>query len=363
MNQPSRILIVAGGTGGHILPGTRIGRAIGAVAGNDVEIEYCCGSREIEARVYRGVGVDPTIYPVGSQAGVLGKAKYLASMARCFAGALTNLISRRPSAVVATGGAVCFPILSAATLLRVPIFLHESNAIPGRVVRLFARFSTQVFTGFQIEGLANEIVVGTPGPIGTDKCIERDTVLCVGGSQGAARLNGLFLQAAMALRERYSELRFVLIAGPGKEITASEGVEVMTYCDDMAELLSRTRAIVSRSGSGSLCDIAAFAIPSILVPFPHAKDDHQTSNARCFADSGAAVLMPETQLSAGVLTEKLDAVLSDEGGLGTMAHAAKKFDRPDAANEIARRVLLTAAGRANRPTKLREGIAVVPPKS
>jgi UDP-N-acetylglucosamine--N-acetylmuramyl-(pentapeptide) pyrophosphoryl-undecaprenol N-acetylglucosamine transferase len=338
MRQPV-FVIVAAGTGGHILPGVRIGKALEGEA--NCLVRFYCGARPIEARAYASQGVTPRVLPIAS--GGLSPAR-LFGFVRAFSRLLGDFRRERPKAVIATGGAACFPALVAAIALRIPFFLHESNAVPGRLTRMFHRQARRIYSGHDLRGM-NCAVLGTPGPEVEElsSIDERRLVLCMGGSQGASALNSAFAGAAGILSREFPELSFVLISGPGKSAVPRLGLEVLEYVDDMPSLLRHCCLALSRSGSGSLGDLAAFGIPAILVPYPHAMDDHQTANAEHMAERGGAEVMTEGELQGERLVKRMRELLGDRSFLAEMAEKAAACNFPNAAREIAVDVVRHAA--------------------
>ncbi len=330
-------VIAAGGTGGHIIPGICIGREIER-ANADLRVEYLCGSRAIESRIYAAEGIEPRRLSVGAELEKKLPGARFATMGVDFAAILARWLLHRPAGVLAMGGAVCFPALFAARLLGVPVFLHESNRIPGRVVRMFRSGARRLFLGMGGAEGNNVETTGTPAKTRDVAVPARDTIACVGGSQGAARLNELFLEAARLLHPQFPWLKIVLVSGPGKAVEAPLGVEVRAYENDMPSLLSRAVAMVSRSGSGSMADIANFRVPAVLVPYPHAMDDHQLANARYFSDRGAALLAEEAGLDGARLADMLRSIISDAHLSAGMKDQLGILSTPDAACLIARRI-------------------------
>ena len=336
-----RFIIAAGGTGGHIIPGFQIGRELANQFGGAVEVEYICGSRTIEKRIYEEEGVLPARLSTGASR--LQRWKPIRDAALCLDAMRTTLrfLVRRPAGVLAMGGAACFPVLAAAVVLRIPIFLHESNRIPGRVVRLFRRFARKTFLGMPCLAGKDILVTGTPAkgsPPASADAVEKDTVLCLGGSQGASRLNEVFIQAVKDGWLAESGMRFVLIAGPGKQTIEPGPVEIREYEPDLPSLLRRARVLVSRAGAGTLADIANYQIPSILVPYPHAKDNHQEANARYFTERGAAYSAGEEMLSPEILAGALEDLIDSPEQREDMCFALARLATPDAAQRIAEEI-------------------------
>jgi UDP-N-acetylglucosamine--N-acetylmuramyl-(pentapeptide) pyrophosphoryl-undecaprenol N-acetylglucosamine transferase len=335
-----RFVVAAAGTGGHIIPGIQIGREL--QRSGLVDVEYLCGPRPIEQQVYGGERVTPTRLRTGGARGSLAKVMQPLEFTADFAKLLATFVVRRPAGVLAMGGAACFPTLAAAVALRVPIFLHESNRIPGRVIRLFRRHARTVFLGLGGLDSPNVEIVGTPVRWReTLPDSDRRVVLCVGGSQGAGALNNAFIGAATRLQANFPALRFVLISGPGKRTAdAPAWLDVREYEADLPSLLAQTILAVSRAGAGSLADLANHRVPSILVPYPHAMDDHQRANAICYSDRGAATLLEERDLTPITLASAMEALLVEPGTPRLrMAEALAHFDSRTSASFIAQRIL------------------------
>jgi UDP-N-acetylglucosamine--N-acetylmuramyl-(pentapeptide) pyrophosphoryl-undecaprenol N-acetylglucosamine transferase len=336
-------VIVAGGTGGHILPGIRIGEALDAQGPAPFAVEYISGPRPIEREVYRGEGVTPQVIATGGYRGAGRQIVQCAEFAFDVARLTARFLHHRPAGVLAMGGAASFPVLCAAIALGIPIFLHESNRIPGRVIRLFNRFARRVFLGLGGLQGANVEITGTPTRTPARSDAARDVVLCVGGSQGSARLNELFLQAAEGLTTKHPDMRFILVAGPAAGGLQSQTVEIRGYEPKLAELLSRTVVIVSRAGAGALADVANFRLPSILIPYPHAKDDHQRANAMALVSQGAAIFCDEAGLTSNALATELEGLLSSASRREDLAQALTPFDSTHSASMIAESIVRAIA--------------------
>jgi UDP-N-acetylglucosamine--N-acetylmuramyl-(pentapeptide) pyrophosphoryl-undecaprenol N-acetylglucosamine transferase len=302
-------------------------------------IEYCCGPRQVEMDIYTSEGIAATVLRTGSYRGrlqgVVQQGEFAMDTLRMVASFLVN----RPVAVLAMGGAASFPVLAAARLLGIRYFLHESNRIPGRVVRLFAAAATRVYTGLGGVDGSHAEMLGTPTkPINPGR-EGRHIIACVGGSQGAASLNRIFVEAAVQLSGSMSGTRFVLVTGRGKSIDGRGVVEIREYEPDMPSLLAQTRVLVSRAGAGALADIANARIPSILVPYPHAMDDHQSANACVYTEAGAAVMMRESELSGSALADSITRLATDSEIRSAIVSNLARFDSTDSAARIVRSII------------------------
>jgi UDP-N-acetylglucosamine--N-acetylmuramyl-(pentapeptide) pyrophosphoryl-undecaprenol N-acetylglucosamine transferase len=233
-------------------------------------------------------------------------------------------------------------------------FIHDSNALPGRANRLTARFCQRVFLGFDAAKAyfpnRQTTTTGTPARpeilhlptraeaaarFGLDPA--RPVIVVTGGSQGARRLNELRAEAAASLP---AETQVLHIAGAldhdrvAEIAHGREGYRVLGFCDQMASAYAVADLVIARAGASSLTEIALAGRPSILVPYPHAADDHQTCNARVFADAGAGVLARESDLTAASLAELAAGILADPEKHARMVAATRTLAVPDAAGRV-----------------------------
>ncbi len=265
----------------------------------------------------------------------------------------------RPDAVMGGGGYVAGPVGAAAAAGRIPLVLTEADSHLGLTNRLLARFARRVCLAFPLEGREGEKyrVTGRPVPPAvTDREAARarfglaatDTcVLVFGGSLGARSINEAAIDAfrdapfrvlhACGVRD-YEALRQRL----GSPSPAS--YDLREYITPFGDALAAADLTVARAG-GSIFEVAAHGLPAILVPYPHAAADHQTANARWMVDAGAAVVLPDAELTAQRLSDEVGALLGDPTRLAAMAAASRGLARPDAARDIAHEVLAAAESR------------------
>ena len=263
----------------------------------------------------------------------------------------TRIIQRlRPGAVLGVGGYASAPAVIAARALGVPTFLHEQNSVPGRVNRLASRFTTQTLATFPdaTRRLGNAVWVGMPTRTEVfeasreealrDLGLEPPVVLIFGGSGGALKIN---LAAAEAFG-RTTPYTVVQISGRrdfSRLSTENRRHLIIEFVDDIWRYLAAADVIVSRAGAGSLFDIAAAGKAAILIPFPYATGDHQLENARYFTDRGAAELMPDSEVGAGALRDRVEELLDDDRRREELARRMGALATPDAAGEVATRLL------------------------
>ena len=270
----------------------------------------------------------------------------------------------RPDAVIGAGGYVAGPVGLAAVLGRVPLVLLESDSHLGMSNRLLARFARRVFLSFPLQGRTGGryVVSGRPVPPGTGKADRADArrrfeipdrepcLLVFGGSLGARSLNQAAVEAfgraapcavlhASGKRD-YPDLRARLDA-----LGSPPHYHLHAYIEPFAEALAAADLVAARAG-GSVLEVAAAGLPAVLVPYPHATADHQTGNARWMEQEGAAVVVPDAELDGPRLAREVAALLGAPVRLRSMAAAAARVSRPDAAELIARDTLALAAQRA-----------------
>jgi UDP-N-acetylglucosamine--N-acetylmuramyl-(pentapeptide) pyrophosphoryl-undecaprenol N-acetylglucosamine transferase len=261
------------------------------------------------------------------------------------------IFAHRPDAVLGMGGYVSFPGGMMASFLNRPLAVHEQNAIPGLANRILSRLADRVLSGFPGAFGSAAAVIWTGNPVRQDIAAlpapeERYgaragalRVLVVGGSQGAQVLNTV-VPEALALLPAATRPVVTHQAGqahqPGvAERYRSHGVEahVVAFIDDMAQRYADTDLIICRAGASTIAELAAAGIASVLVPFPHAVDDHQSANARFLAGRGAALLIPQREFTAQRLSQLLAGCT--RGELLAMAQNARAAAKPEATREVA----------------------------
>jgi len=348
-----RIVIAAGGTAGHVVPALQVAAALQA---EGAEVTWVGGERA-EARLVPQAGFE--LRPI-RVAGLSRTDPVQAARAVALAGAAVGAAVRilrvvRPAAVLGGGGYVAGPVGLAAAALRIPLVLAEADSHLGVTNRLLAPVARRVCLAFPIPGREGPRyrVTGRPvPPPARDLAAARARfglaegevcVLVFGGSLGARSIN---LAAVDAFAD--APYRVLHAAGDRDLATLSAprpGYDLRGYVERFAEALAVCRLCVARAG-GSVFEIAAAGRPAVLVPYPHAAADHQTTNARFMADAGAAVVVPDDELTPARLRAEVDALLGDPARLAAMARASAALARPHAAQEIAGEVL--AAARAAR---------------
>jgi len=360
--QPPLIAIACGGTGGHLFPGLAVADQL-KQRGCDVAL--LISPKEVDQQAVKSAG-GLEIFTLPAVA--LQNRNYF-SFARSFwqswRAARKMFQARPPRAVLAMGGFTSAPPVLAAKSFGARTFLHESNTIPGRANRFLARFVDAAFVGFPEAGsrLKTRKVTGTGTPVRTQFFpdagrrtpdvagraalgldAERPVVLVMGGSQGASGLNDMILSALPLLAQK--NWQWLHLAGAGdfervKAAYAGRGLKavVKPFLAEMELALGAATACVSRAGASSLAEIAAMRLPSLLVPYPAAADNHQYFNALAFEKAGAAKLLEQKNASP----EKVAAILCElvEDGVvrGKMQLELARWDAPGAAGQIAGAIL------------------------
>jgi UDP-N-acetylglucosamine--N-acetylmuramyl-(pentapeptide) pyrophosphoryl-undecaprenol N-acetylglucosamine transferase len=355
--MPARIAIAAGGTAGHVVPALAIANALRE---RGAEVLFLGGERaEAELVPAAGYPFHPLKVAGIDRRNPL-KAARAVGLAFGATGAARKILGREGvNAVIGGGGYVAGPAGAAAIALRIPLVLTEADSHLGIANRVLAPRARRVFLAFPIEGRDGERyeVVGRPVPRGTGEIdqsearrrfglpVDEPCLLVFGGSLGARTINFAALEAFgqsapcsvlhASGRRDYDELKARL-----DELGSPAHYRLEPYVDPFAALGAADVA-VARAG-GSVFELAAAGIPSILVPYPHATADHQSGNARWMADGGAAVVVPDDQLDAPRLAREVGNLLSSPQRLDAMRAAARKLARADAADRIADEVLRLA---------------------
>jgi len=341
------IMIMAGGTGGHVFPGLAVADDLREAGWRVVWLGAKTG---MEATLVPKRGYDMAWV---SFSGLRGKGPlaFLLLPLRllvAFWQSARAIFAHRPDVVLGMGGYISFPGGMMAALFGKPLVVHEQNAIPGLANKVLAGVADRVLCAFP-GALKGATLTGNPvrpeiAAIAApeQRYAERSgplRILVIGGSLGAKALNDI---VPRALSHVPGGGRPIVTHQSGaqhveslRQAYSAAGVQAATaaFIDDMAAAYAEADLVVCRAGATTVAEIAAAGVASVLVPYPHAVDDHQTANARFLADAGAAILVPESELSA----ERLAGLLArfDRVWLGDMARRARSLARPDATSAVA----------------------------
>ena len=356
MNTQRPVLIMAGGTGGHVFPALAVAERLRAC---DVPVVWMGTQRGLEATLVPKAGIPLEWVGV---AGLRGKSlrqrlltPIMLSQALWQAGAILRRL--RPPVVLGMGGFVSGPGGVMARLLGIPLVVHEQNAIAGMTNRWLARIAWRVMEAFPgtFPPERRATTVGNPVrasiaelPPPAERFAGRTgpcRLLVLGGSQGALALNQLVPQALALLADNEQPEVWHQAGGQLHEAAeaayreAGIAARLTPFIEEMAQAYGWADLVLCRAGALTIAELAATGVGAILVPFPFAVDDHQTANARFLERDGAALICQQAELTAERLAALLKELLADPGRLLRMAEAARRLAKIDAAEQVAQACL------------------------
>ena len=345
------VVVMAGGTGGHIFPGLAVAQALSA---RGVRVGWLGADGGMETRLVpqHGVAIDTIAVKGVRGKGIATLLSAPLRILRAVRDAARVLRARQPDAVVSFGGYAAGPGGIAARIAGIPLLVHEQNRAAGMTNKALAKVARQVLVGFP-QTFAKETLVGNPvraqiasiaPPAGRDFGHAGPLrLLVLGGSQGARALNNAVPKAVAALGQPAQILHQAgeKMLDEARKAYADAGVQatVEPFIADMAAAYAHADLVVCRAGALTLAELCAVGVGSVLVPFPQAVDDHQTRNAEFLVERGAAVLLPQGEDLAARLQPVLAALIADPGKRLAMAEAARSLAMPDAAERVADAVL------------------------
>jgi UDP-N-acetylglucosamine--N-acetylmuramyl-(pentapeptide) pyrophosphoryl-undecaprenol N-acetylglucosamine transferase len=360
-------VIAGGGTAGHVLPGLAVAQALVDAGHDRSSVRFVGARRGMEARLVPAQGFEVTLLPLHGLQRRLGPRELgmnVVAGGELAAGTVraVPLLRRwRPGAVVSVGGYGSLPVVNAARLLGVPVVVMSYDAVPGRATRVAARYAAACAVAFPGSPLPNAVVTGTP--IRTELlAVDRDrdrgaaraelgipadrfTVLVFGGSLGSGVLN----DAVRAFVERNRGRRDLAVRhvvgernddGSWSALDGADGIayQPLRYEQRMELAYAAADLVLARAGATTVAELGALGVPSVLVPWKLAAEDHQTANARVLGDVGGAVVVAEDAFDAAALTATVDRLQAAPEALAAMAAAAAGTGKRDAAAAIARLV-------------------------
>ncbi|MEX0658729.1 MAG: undecaprenyldiphospho-muramoylpentapeptide beta-N-acetylglucosaminyltransferase [Egibacteraceae bacterium] len=377
-----RVLIAGGGTGGHVFPSLAVATAL---RDTGLEVEFIGTSQGLEARLVPEAGwtlhrVDTA--PLARKAS-LSTLRLPFVVLRAMRQAVGIIREREVTAACVFGGYASVPLALAARRTKIPLVVHEQNAIPGLANRLAAQWATAVAvsvpgSGKRFRDPDRVALTGNPvrsGFAGVDLAGSRPealaafdldparrTLLVFGGSQGARTLNDATV-GSLGLWNDPGRLQILHVAGRGdyervgtawdraldEHGDAAPLVRCHEFVTDMAAAYAAADLVACRAGASTIAELTVLGLPSVLVPYPHATDDHQTANARALADAGAAKLVPDAWLAPRSLVATTEPWLTDDDARAQAAVAARSLGHPDAAQRVADLVARAANRSEGRP--------------
>ncbi len=344
---PMRVIIAAGGTGGHIYPGVAIAREFKR-RDPQTEILFVGTPRGLESKIVPREGFALEMIKVGALKGVsvFQRIKSLAQLPLSFVATLRILGRFKPQVVIGVGGYSSGPTLLMAALTRVPTMVVEPNAMPGFTNRVLARFVDAAALSFEDASKyfgSRGVVTGNPvrGDFAHLKKKERGgrlNILIFGGSQGSRAINTAMTGALSQLEHERDRLAITHQTGEQDFETVKRGyrdagfeADVRPFIHDMAAQFERTDVLICRAGATTAAEVAAAGKAAIFVPFPFATDNHQRRNAEVFQRAGAARMIVQKELTPGRLAEELTRLIDHPEEIDRMEEASRRLGRPDSA--------------------------------
>jgi len=352
------LMIMAGGTGGHIFPALSVAEY---ARERGWKVVWLGARTGMEARI-----VPPKGYTMAwirfsgvRRRGIVAMALLPFNLLVALWQSACAIFVHRPGVVLGMGGYVAFPGGMMASLLKRPLVLHEQNSIAGLTNRVLSRVADKVLVAFPGAFGTKAAAEWTGNPVRSDisalphpdaRFAGREgplRLLVIGGSQGAAALNEI-VPAAIALLPDAARPSVTHQSGAAHVAAvranyerAGVGAEMLAFIDDMAARYAAADLLICRAGASTIAELAAAGVPAVLIPFPHAVDDHQTHNARFLSERGGAVLIPQSELTPARLAELLAQL--DREKLLVMARAARAAGKPDATRVVAEACMRLAA--------------------
>jgi UDP-N-acetylglucosamine--N-acetylmuramyl-(pentapeptide) pyrophosphoryl-undecaprenol N-acetylglucosamine transferase len=337
-----KVVIAAGGSGGHIYPGIAMAEELKARdPGN--QVIFIGGRGGLEEELIKKEGFE--IKTIAAR-GLLRKLSYKAISApfvelKGFFDALSFLRKFRPAGVIVTGGYVSFPVIAAAKLLRIPVLLHEQNTLPGFTNRFWSSLVDVVTLSFEItQKYIKGTVTGNPVRRrlreAKRKSHDKKTLLIWGGSQGARSINC----AIISDLDKLAKWEVIHVTGERDFEMVSDRVDrttypfyrIFPYVYNVEDILAQADLVVSRAGATAIFEMLALGLPAILIPFPYSAEGHQDLNAKVISDSGAAMVLDQKNIDK--LPQLIEQLMSSDSKLGEMSRNTKKIFKPEAAGKI-----------------------------
>lgn len=360
-----KIIVSGGGTGGHIYPALTLIDAIKSKQ-PDAEFLYVGTKKGLEADIVPKAGINFTALNLE---GGLERRFTLANISRA-ANAIWSIKHAsdivhefKPNVVVGTGGYVCGPILLAASLMKVPTLIQEQNAVAGVTNKILSKFVTKIAVGTQdaLKNFPAEKTVYTGNPIRSAVLdakksdglkefgftADKPIVLISGGSRGARSINNAMIAVLKSAAQKNSA-QFLHVTGKGEfdsvtekltDVLDAPNIKVVPYLYNMPRAMAMADLAIFRAGATGLAELTARGVPSILIPYPFAAENHQEFNARSLVEAGAARMILNKDLTAEILSATIDELLTSPETLKKMSEASLSLGKPHAADEIAELIL------------------------
>ena len=344
-----RVIIAGGGTGGHVIPALAIAQEL--QSRYHANVLFIGTARGIETRLVPAAAFQLELITVGAlnRVDLTTRVKTVFDLPRAIAQSARMITKFRPNVMIGVGGYASGPAMLAASFMNVPMMAFEPNVVPGIANRLVAPMVRAAAVHFPATQryFRNAVVTGVPVrraffQVPARSPDARPTLLVFGGSQGAHAINAAVIESLPQLAKTVPGIHLIQQTGEkdyeavhAAAANAEIFAEVSRFIDDMPAAFAQADLLVCRSGASTVAEITAAGKPAIFVPLPTAADDHQRHNAETLANAGAALLLPQAELTSDRLAQEVASLLGDRVRLAQMSSAARKFSHPNAAAEIA----------------------------
>jgi len=350
-----RLIIAGGGTGGHLFPGIAVARELKKRV-ESTEVLFVIGPKRMESEILSPM--EPEFEAVSIDVeGIKGRGwkkgmPVLMKLPKSILQSASIIKQFAPSFALGVGGYSAGPFCLAAKLMGIPTAIHEQNSYPGVTNRLLSKFVDRIFISFEESRpyfkKRSPVLTGNPVRrellLGQAKRPEKGdefTVLVVGGSQGAKAINEAFEEALIFLNSRGKMIEVIHQTGKGDHSRVAEEYrvrglkgDVLPFIKDMGAAYNRADIVVGRAGATTISELAALGKPSILIPYPHATNNHQEINAGVLVRAGGAEMILQKNLNGEVMARALMKYMDDRSGLKKMGEEARKISRTNAAKII-----------------------------
>lgn len=363
-----KVLLTGGGTGGHLFPALAVADALQRLSPAP-EILFVGSATGLEATAVPQAGYQFRGLPAASLPRRIGVRFIRAAIAnfRSFLKARKLIDEWKPEVIFATGGFASAAVLVAGWMARVPVVLHEQNSVPGLTNRIASRFAREVHLSYsgsrrffrrrghlRLSGIPIRDVVSQGSRSKALRLFrlddDRKTILVFGGSQGAHRLNEAILDSLPTFAQR-RDIQFVIQSGQKDYTwmldrcrTIPARTWVRPFILNMGDAYALADLVVCRAGALTLAELAATGKPAILVPYPHATANHQALNAEVAAEAGAAIVIPDSDLSGERIAQEISELLNQPRRLRLMSIQSMKLARPDATDRLVKAILRWGGG-------------------
>jgi UDP-N-acetylglucosamine--N-acetylmuramyl-(pentapeptide) pyrophosphoryl-undecaprenol N-acetylglucosamine transferase len=346
-----RVMIAAGGTGGHIYPGIAVARELMRRDANS-EVRFVGTARGLETRLVPKAGFELSLIESSGlkNVGLAARVRGLWLLPKSFLAARRLIREFKPDVVIGAGGYVSGPVLLMAALMRVPTLVMESNALPGWTNRVLARFVDRAAVTFEAAlpyFRGKGVVTGNPVrreffdiPVKSRAGATKLSILVFGGSQGARAINEAMVEALAQMEAERTMLRITHQTGEADFEKVREGylnagwgeqADVRRYIDDMVASFAEADLMVCRAGATTTAELVAAGKAAVMIPFPFAADDHQRKNAEALQEAGAARMILQQELTGERLAREISTLVHSPGEITRMEEASRKLARGDAA--------------------------------